>query len=1062
MRKIALFILLFLAPISTFAQWGTVNSGNAHGYAPSLDTNTVTLSAQDNSSPFDTTGAGICIVHVSYFTAAGVPAISDTVGGQHNVWSLLIDSNGGMSVSDAMFAAGTYNNASFHVGAGHTFTATGSGSFPSIFAVCKSGQSIPFPVTGVNTKNFVNNTTNTIQPGTIKCNHSDCLLLAGIGTGTAAATMSLGAPFSMIGAGIPNNGATADGNFVAQDIEATAAVLQNPTWTSTVNPSNLSATMIMLRAADSINHMGGGSCDQCNVGTSDATLQAAVNAAYPGDIIGVSSGAATYNAGFSNLATSGPFAGTYVNVEFRGAGTQPTTCTNAQSALFGSGGCGSAGSTVITLGSAGFATLGESPAYPNMVDNFQFAVNDGTSNAFRIILSQPGSGGTLGWPLIAHHNDVQHTGGGITSQCNGTVFGISTGHALIYRNRFTSQALASCTFGFTNLVIYDASYGGSVTPYWETPSTFGQSYRGGAGDSTGLNDIYFQTNYVAGYLINDISAGARVADFFNEIHNGSFGSHGFDSNPNGLRHYEEVGNIFYCDNTAGMGHAVGMTNWISRRGGTGMVMGNSFPATTANCNLTSNPVPALHNASFNLIQSIPIPGWPGAYGSGSNPTTYPDAHQNGWGYITGATIVGDSTRQGIPGGAGFHQDLEPTYVGGNTNSTTVNVMNVQTGYTGEARAMAYSATAKGSSISTLAAPAAYVNTNQYSFVVIADLVGGSAPTLTDNCSTGQTWTAGTGGTNGSTRLTAYWAKINAGASGFCSMIVTAHFTASANAIAISVVNMRGLTATALDKNPAAATITTQSTFTGPSSATLSQANEIVLGYYAINGPTVFTNGPAVVSFGSDALPVADESKDCTMVDCVAVSYGGLNGSAATLGVNGTSGSTDTTNVVVGVTYRAVSATTAVAPSITDSTTTRSGMAGTITFKVTGSDDSALDNQDTNFIAANREYYDDLVADGTPAQCTSSTQTTGTCTGTFAQMSGITTCTLGVGYWVTDRGNWNNGSAGGQLYSCTTASPAAYTLLYEPLNYPHFLANNSPGPPPPPPTSTPGAAILTLQ
>jgi hypothetical protein len=177
-----------------------------------------------------------------------------------------------------------------------------------------------------------------------------------------------------------------------------------------------------------------------------------------------------------------------------------------------------------------------------------------------------------------------------------------------------------------------------------------------------------------------------------------------------------------------------------------------------------------------------------------------------------------------------------------------------------------------------------------------------------------------------------------------------------------------------------------------------------------------------------------------MIDCVAVSFGGNGGSAATLGVNGTSGSTDTTNIVVGVTYRTVAATTAITPSITDSTTTRSGLAGTVSFKVAGSDDSALDNQNTDFIAANREYYDDLVANGTPSQCTSSTQTTGGCTGTFAQMSGITTCTLGVGYWVTDRGAWNNGSNGGQLYTCTTASPAAYTLLYEPYNYPHFLAS----------------------
>lgn len=64
-----------------------------------------------------------------------------------------------------------------------------------------------------------------------------------------------------------------------------------------------------------------------------------------------------------------------------------------------------------------------------------------------------------------------------------------------------------------------------------------------------------------------------------------------------------------------------------------------------------------------------------------------------------------------------------------------------------------------------------------------------------------------------------------------------------------------------------------------------------------------------------------------------------------------------------------------------------------------------------------------------------------------------TCTPGVAYWATDRGDWNSRNSGpdGQLYRCT--APDTWTLHYTPYTYPHPLQGaGSGGSRPAPPTN----------
>lgn len=117
---------------------------------------------------------------------------------------------------------------------------------------------------------------------------------------------------------------------------------------------------------------------------------------------------------------------------------------------------------------------------------------------------------------------------------------------------------------------------------WSTPDTMG------AKDTTGYANIYVEDSTFNGGTITDCDDGCRIVVRHNVGKNsGGFNSHGKDTSPLGMRHFEIYNNSFtFPDKTCPGGSTTSSSNinqWIWIRGGTGVIYSNNFDPLVSSC-----------------------------------------------------------------------------------------------------------------------------------------------------------------------------------------------------------------------------------------------------------------------------------------------------------------------------------------------------------------------------------------------------------------------------------------------------------------------------------------------
>jgi hypothetical protein len=120
---------------------------------------------------------------------------------------------------------------------------------------------------------------------------------------------------------------------------------------------------------------------------------------------------------------------------------------------------------------------------------------------------------------------------------------------------------------------------------WATADTMGNK------DSTGRRNHYIEDNTIFGGTNTtvDCDDGARCVYRYNTGTYSAFGSHGMDTSPVGLRHFEVYNNTWLYP-TSGCSLKLSNQNWLVRlRGGTGVVYNNVMADIAAACGWGDKP-----------------------------------------------------------------------------------------------------------------------------------------------------------------------------------------------------------------------------------------------------------------------------------------------------------------------------------------------------------------------------------------------------------------------------------------------------------------------------------------
>lgn len=172
------------------------------------------------TSAINTTGAAVLVAILAWYPGGGTPTFADSKG---NTWvPLTIREN----LQNAAACRVLYVISGAVVGSGHTFTASGTGVYPSIHVIAFSASGVvSFDLqNGAGSNGIVA----TFQAGAITPSADNALVIAGTAIGDVQSISSINGGFTQYSVG------TSDGNYVGGGIASLvqgAAASANPTWT---------------------------------------------------------------------------------------------------------------------------------------------------------------------------------------------------------------------------------------------------------------------------------------------------------------------------------------------------------------------------------------------------------------------------------------------------------------------------------------------------------------------------------------------------------------------------------------------------------------------------------------------------------------------------------------------------------------------------------------------------------------------------------------------------------------------------------------------------------------
>jgi hypothetical protein len=199
------------------------------GSAGSSNSDSVTTSSAD------TTGAECIAISVSSYQPNAQPTVSDS---KSNTWTAATEYTGVTLVRTRIYYC--FNPT---VGSGHTFTASGTASYPALAFAAFSGGSVQ----ALDTQNGDTvSSGETLSTGNVTPSGNDMLVVTGINYNDSTyAEVSIDGPFTKTTGVAPGVG-TNFGVALAYEIQTTATA-RNPQWTSTGNGNYMVASIAVLK-----------------------------------------------------------------------------------------------------------------------------------------------------------------------------------------------------------------------------------------------------------------------------------------------------------------------------------------------------------------------------------------------------------------------------------------------------------------------------------------------------------------------------------------------------------------------------------------------------------------------------------------------------------------------------------------------------------------------------------------------------------------------------------------------------------------------------------------------